>query len=55
MPTVVLPMKKVFPGDDPVILAKRELPLNPIMDTPGEFFDDKMAVIMPAYAARSGS
>ncbi len=45
VPAFVVPMKKIFPGDEPVVLAKREPPLNPIMDTPGAFFDDKMAVV----------
>lgn len=27
------------------MLAKRDPPLNPIMDTPGTTFDDKMAVL----------
>ena len=41
----VLPMKSVFPGDHPVMLAQRKRPLNPIMDTPDNIFDDKMAVV----------
>lgn len=45
VPNVVLPMKQVFPGDDPKTLAQRTPPLNPIMDTPGYTFDDKMAVV----------
>ena len=28
-----------------VLLPQRTPPLNPILDTPGEFFDDKMAVV----------
>jgi len=43
---VVFPMAAVFPGDNPVtLLAAREPPLNPILDTPGVTFDDKMAVV----------
>ena len=39
-------MKTVFPGDNPVVLlAQRDPPLNPILDTPGNIFDDKMAVV----------
>ncbi len=42
---MIVPMQKIFPGDNPVVMAKREPPLNPIMDTPGNPFDDKMAVV----------
>lgn len=45
VPAVVVPMNRIFPGDSPVTLAPRMLPLNPIMDTPGNTFDDKMAVV----------
>lgn len=45
MPAFIVPMKTVFPGDNPTILAQREPPLNPVQDTPGNFFDDKMAVV----------
>ena len=45
VPPNILPMKRVFPGDNPVILAQREPPLNPVEDTPGAIFDDKMAVV----------
>ena len=41
----MIPMSRIFPGDNPVILAQRDPPLNPIMDTPGNTFDDKMAVV----------
>ena len=44
VPGFIVPMKKVFPGDQPVVMAEREPPLTPIMDTPGSTFDDKMAV-----------
>ncbi len=46
VPTFIVPMKTIFPGDDPmVLLEQRDPPLNPILDTPGVFFDDKMAVV----------
>ena len=44
VPTTIIPMSRIFPGDRPVVLAQRMPPLNPIMDTPGNTFDDKMAV-----------
>ena len=44
VPAFIVPMKRIFPGDNPVVMAQREPPLNPIMDTPGNTFDDKMAV-----------
>jgi cytochrome c2 len=43
--SAVIPMKRIFPGDNPTVLAQRTPPLNPIMDTPGNTFDDKMAVV----------
>jgi hypothetical protein len=45
VPSFIVAMKEVFPGDNPVVLAQRDPPLNPIEDTPGFFFDDKMAVV----------
>ena len=46
VPTFIVPMKTIFPGDDPIVLlAQRDPPLNPILDTPGNIFDDKMAVV----------
>lgn len=46
VPTFVVPMKTIFPGDDPVVLLEqRAAPLNPILNTPGSIFDDKMAVV----------
>jgi len=45
VPTTIIAMKTIFPGDNPVELAKREPPLNPVLNTPGSFFDDKMAVV----------
>ena len=45
VPTTVHPMAQIFPGDRPAVLAMRKPPLNPVLDTPGYFFDDKMAVV----------
>lgn len=45
VPPNVVPMKTVFPGDEPRMLAQREPPLNPVEDTAGNTFDDKMAVV----------
>jgi cytochrome c2 len=45
VPAMVVPMKKIFPGDNPVTLAQRTPPLNPIMNTEDSVFDDKMAVL----------
>ena len=46
VPANVIAMKVIFPGDNPVVLLpNRDPPLNGIVDTPGNFFDDKMAVV----------
>jgi cytochrome c2 len=45
VPATLHPMKQIWPGDQPVILAQRDPPLNPVMDTPGQVFDDKWAVV----------
>ena len=45
VPTFIVPMKRIFPGDNPVTLAQRMPPLNPVMNTPDSIFDDKMAVV----------
>lgn len=45
VPSFIVPMKKIFPGDNPVVLAQRTPPLTPIEDTPGNTFDDKMAIL----------
>ena len=51
VPAFTVPMKTIFPGDNPVVLlAMRDPPLNPILDTPNNLapvniFDDKMAVV----------
>jgi len=38
-------MKTIFPGDNPVTLATRMPPLNPVLNTVESIFDDKMAVV----------
>ncbi len=46
VPAFTVPMKTIFPGDNPVVLlAMRDPPLNPILDTPTSIFDDKAAVV----------
>ncbi len=46
VPAFTVPMKTIFPGDSPVVLlAARDPPLNPILDTPGSIYDDKVAVV----------
>ncbi|MBC7897245.1 MAG: hypothetical protein H7066_17645 [Cytophagaceae bacterium] len=45
VPTFIVPMKRIFPGDNPVQLAVRTPPLNPILNTVSSIFDDKMAVV----------
>jgi len=45
VPGFIVPMKTIFPGDNPVTLAPRTPPLNPVMDTPGNIFDDKMIIV----------
>jgi len=46
VPGFIVAMKTIFPGDNPVVLLPaRTPPLNPIIDTPGNTFDDKMAVV----------
>ena len=44
VPTTLHPMGQVWPGDAPMVLAQREPPLNPVLNSPG-IFDDKMAVV----------
>lgn len=44
VPTTIHPMAEIFPGDRPATLAMRQPPLNPVLNTPGSVFDDKMAV-----------
>lgn len=46
VPDFIVPMKTIFPGDNPVtLLAMRDAPLNPILNTVDSIFDDKMAVV----------
>ena len=46
VPAFIVDMKTIFRGDNPVVLlAQRDPPLNPILDTPTNIFDDKMAVV----------
>ncbi|MFD0739492.1 hypothetical protein ACFQZQ_09395 [Lysobacter koreensis] len=45
VPSFVLPMARIFPGDAPVTLAPRMPPLNPVLNTADSTFDDKMAVV----------
>ncbi|MEP6917927.1 MAG: hypothetical protein ABJC89_19935 [Acidobacteriota bacterium] len=46
VPPAIVPMRRIFPGDNPtVLLQQRVAPLNPIVDTAGNIFDDKMAVV----------
>jgi len=46
VPAFIVAMKDIFPGDDPVtLLAMRDPPLNPILNTVDSIFDDKMAVV----------
>ena len=46
VPPAIVPMRFIFPGDQPVVLLPQRMPpLNPIVNTPGNIFDDKMAVV----------
>ena len=45
VPTFIVPMKQIFPGDNPTVIAQRVAPLTPIEATPGATFDTKMATI----------
>jgi len=45
VPSFIVPMKTIFPGDNPVVLAPRMPPLNPVVNTADSIFDDKMAVV----------
>lgn len=42
---MIVPMKTIFPGDKPVVLAQREPPLNPVQNTVDSIFDDKMVIV----------
>ena len=46
VPAFTVPMITIFPGDAPVVLLPmRDPPLNPILNTLANIFDDKMAVV----------
>ncbi len=45
VPPFIVPMKRIFPGDSPTVLAQRMPPLNPVLNTANNIFDDKMAVV----------
>ncbi|MBC8086312.1 MAG: hypothetical protein H7Z40_03545 [Phycisphaerae bacterium] len=45
VPTFIVPMKTIFPGDNPETLAQRAPPLNPVLNTVASIFEDKMAVV----------
>lgn len=41
---VLIPMKRIYPGYQPTVIATRKPPLSPIQNAPGTF-DDKMIVV----------
>ena len=45
VPTTIHAMSTIFPGDRPMVLAPRNPPLNPVMNTANSVFDDKWAVV----------
>lgn len=45
VPTFLIAMKTILPTDNPVTLAQRAPPLNPVLNTPSTLFDDKWAVV----------
>ena len=45
VPAFIVSMLSIFPGDNPVQLATRTPPLNPVLNTVNNIFDDKMAVV----------
>lgn len=45
VPSMLISMATIFPGDNPVVLAQRTPPLNPIENTVASIFDDKMVVV----------
>ncbi len=45
VPSMLIPMATIFPGDNPMLLAQRMPPLNPVLNTANNIFDDKMAVV----------
>ena len=44
VPTTLHAMARIWPGDHPAVLARRDPPLNPVLNSPG-LFDDKWAVV----------
>ena len=44
VPTTIHAMARIWPGDHPTVLAERDPPLNPVLNSPG-VFDDKWAVV----------
>lgn len=40
----LVPMKTIWPGYEPMVIARRDPPLDPIQNAPGTF-DDKMIVV----------
>ena len=53
MPTFIVPMKTIFPGDAPEQLAVRMPLLNPVLNTASSIFDDKMAVVNASIRGES--
>ena len=46
VPAFTVAMKTIFPGDDPIVLlAMRDPPFNPILNTANSIYDDKTAVV----------
>ncbi len=48
VPPILIPMKTIFPGYQPTVIAKRPLPFSPIQNSPGTF-DDKMVVVDASF------
>lgn len=51
VPTTIHGMARIFAGDRPMMLAPRTPPLNPVLNTPTWYFDDKMAVVNASHPA----
>ena len=45
VPSQLIAMKSIFPGDNPVDLGARKPPLNDLLNTVDNIFDDKMVVV----------
>ncbi|HUR21652.1 MAG TPA: hypothetical protein VMZ90_12630 [Vicinamibacterales bacterium] len=45
VPSTVVAMKTIFPGDDPVVISQRTAPLSPVQNTVASTFDDRMVVL----------